>query len=89
MTPRTRVSPCCYGSWGHKLRIPASAEGAKRHNCQQERFDFYVQRDGLPAARAKMADIVRTYRKAVLDPTQYTMYRQKLICGYVCAKRLM
>ena len=58
-------------------------------NCQLARFRFLVDRDGEAAALAWMAGLVRTYRQVVLERRVLAMKRRELVCGYVCAKRIL
>lgn len=64
------------------------SEEMEPRNCQKDRYDFLCSRDGQDRAQAFMRDVRKTYRKAVLDKTKYTMYRRQLICGYICAGKL-
>jgi len=53
------------------------------------RYDFLIRRDGVEAALAFERDVVRTYRKAVLDKSRYRLKRRELIRAYVEAKRIV
>lgn len=60
-----------------------------RVNCEMDRYRRIVAESGEVAARAWMADLVRTYRKVVVERRILTLKRRELICGYVCAKRIL
>jgi len=54
---------------------------------EQRRYDFLAAREGETSARLWMADLARTYRRAVLSRPR-TLYRRELIESYLSAKRI-
>lgn len=57
---------------------------------ERERFDFVANRDGREVALRFMQDnVIAPYRRAVLDPHRYTMYRRQLIESYCEAKHVL
>jgi hypothetical protein len=57
---------------------------------EMERFNFVKARDGEEAAvRFLRENVIATYRKCVLDPRKYTLYRRAMIESYCEAKRIL
>lgn len=56
---------------------------------ERARFDFLTSRDGLAVAIAFEYDLIKTYRRVVLQRNKMTMYRRQLIEHYIEAKKIV